>query len=51
MAGKMNLMPSSANATAGETMTAMKAMLGQFVPTSNPDGKQIVTLRIDLLDA
>lgn len=51
MAGKMNLMPSSANATAGETMTAMKAMLGQFVPTGNSDGKQIVTLRIDLLDA
>ena len=51
MPGKMNLMPSSANATAGETMTAMKAMLGQFVPTGNPDGKQIVTLRIDLLDA
>lgn len=51
MAGKMNLMPSSANATAGDTINAMKTMLGQFVPTGIPDGKQIVTLRIDLLDA
>lgn len=51
MAGKMNLMQSSAAPSAGETMAAMKTMLGQIVPAGTSQGKQIVMLRIDLLDA